>query len=101
MKTENRKQPDENQDQPRVAVVSIAPSLHARDMTRQFVSEDALSLGGSQPAQRALARKLGIIPLHPAQPCQRWPEARVCRSIRQAEGRTNSSSQRIFGKGSP
>lgn len=60
MKTENRKQPDENQDQPRVAVVSIAPSLHARDMTRQFVSEDALSLGGSQPAQRALARKLGI-----------------------------------------
>lgn len=51
-----------NQHQPKGEVVSLAPSLDARDLTRQFVNEDARTCGGSQPAQRALARRLGVSP---------------------------------------
>ena len=53
-------QPDEFQHQPKVVVVSLAPSVTARDLTRQFISEDATRYGGSQPAQRALAHRLGV-----------------------------------------
>lgn len=43
-------------------VVSISPSLSARDMTRTFLHQDAPSCGGIEPAKRALARRLGVAP---------------------------------------
>jgi hypothetical protein len=51
-----------NQHQPKGVVVSIAPSINAQTMARQFIAEDAPRHGGHQPAQRALARKLGVSP---------------------------------------
>lgn len=43
-------------------IVSIAPSLSARDMTRAFLHQDAPACGGTEPAKRALARRLGVAP---------------------------------------
>jgi ribosomal protein S14 len=60
METGKSAQPDEFEHQPRGELVSIAPSISARDIARQMIATDAPSCGGSQPAQRALARRLGI-----------------------------------------
>ena len=51
-----------NQRQPKGAIVPLAPSIEARDLTRRFISEDAGYYGGHQPARAALARKIGTTP---------------------------------------
>jgi len=43
-------------------IVSIAPSISARDLAREFIHQDAASCGGVEPAKRALARRLGVAP---------------------------------------
>jgi hypothetical protein len=43
-------------------VMSIAPSIAARDLARSFIHQDADKCGGCEPAQRALARRLGVAP---------------------------------------
>jgi hypothetical protein len=39
-----------------------APSISARDIVRDFVATDSRTYGGFQPAERALARRLGVSP---------------------------------------
>ena len=43
-------------------VMTLAPSIAARDLTRSFIKQDAPEYGGSESAQRALARRLGVAP---------------------------------------
>ena len=62
MTHQNRDEKTVFEHQPKGVIVSIAPSLTARDLARQFVAQDASRAGGVQPAQRALARKLRVTP---------------------------------------
>ena len=51
-----------NHHQPASAVMPISTTLETRAMVSRVVREDAPSYGGQQPALRALARKLGVMP---------------------------------------
>ena len=62
MNRSKRLQPDTNSQQPKGDIVSIAPSITARELTRQFVAHDAPACGGAQFAERALAKRLGVSP---------------------------------------